>query len=110
VDARARRGRDDALRLVAAASKVIVAKGRKLTTFDLKKNPPDEATLLAAMLGPTGNLRAPAVKLVARCWSASKQWHIGICSASSGCRIGAAAIQTRRAFGRPVFLANRKLA
>jgi arsenate reductase-like glutaredoxin family protein len=30
--------------------------------FDLKKDKPDEAELLKAMLGPTGNLRAPALR------------------------------------------------
>ena len=43
-------------------SKVIVAKGKRLTTFDLKRDPPDMEMLLKAMLGPTGNLRAPTVR------------------------------------------------
>ena len=55
-------GPDDARRLAAEASKIIVAKGRKFVTFDMKKDPPDDATLLKAMLGPTGNLRAPTIK------------------------------------------------
>ncbi len=33
-----------------------------MITFDLRKSPPDDAALLAAMLGPTGNLRAPTVR------------------------------------------------
>jgi arsenate reductase-like glutaredoxin family protein len=28
----------------------------------MKSNPPDEETLLAHMLGPTGNLRAPTIR------------------------------------------------
>jgi len=31
-------------------------------TFDMKKNPPGDAELLKAILGPTGNLRAPAIR------------------------------------------------
>jgi len=41
---------------------VVVAKGVKIVSFDMKKNPPDEATLLSHMLGPTGNLRAPTLR------------------------------------------------
>ena len=54
-------GRDDALRLARAASTIIVAKGSNVVRFDMKKEPPDEATLLSHLLGPTGNLRAPTV-------------------------------------------------
>ena len=57
-----RLGAADAVRLARAASKVIVAKGKKVVTFDMKKSPPDDATLLAAILGPTGNLRAPTLR------------------------------------------------
>ena len=55
-------GTDDALLLARKASKVIVAKGKKVTTFSMTKDKPDEATLLAHMLGPTGNLRAPTIR------------------------------------------------
>ncbi len=48
--------------MAKAASKVIVAKGKKLTTFDMKKEAPTDAALLGVMLGPTGNLRAPAIR------------------------------------------------
>ena len=36
-----------------------MAKGKKVVHFDMKKDKPDNETLLAHMLGPTGNLRAP---------------------------------------------------
>ena len=55
-------GADDARRLAHEASRVVVAKGRKNVTFNMKKEPPDEQTLLKHMLGPTGNLRAPIIK------------------------------------------------
>lgn len=57
-----RLGPEDALRLARGAGRVIVSKGKKVTVFDMKTKP-DEETLLAAMLGPTGNLRAPTMKV-----------------------------------------------
>ena len=51
--------RRDAAELVKAARKVIVAKGKKVQTF-----PGGKATkeIVDALLGPTGNLRAPTVR------------------------------------------------
>ena len=60
--ARGRRGRDEALALARSADRVVAARGKKVVTFDMKADPPDEATLLAHLLGPTGNLRAPALR------------------------------------------------
>lgn len=40
----------------------MIGKGKKVVTFDMKAAPPDEATLLAHLLGPTGNLKAPTVR------------------------------------------------
>ena len=62
VDASAKLGRADALQMAKAASKLIVAKGKKVVTFSLGKYTPDDQTLAAHMLGPTGNLRAPTVR------------------------------------------------
>ncbi len=56
------KGRDEALALAKAAERVVVAKGRKVVTFDMKRDPPDDDTLAAHLLGPTGNLRAPALR------------------------------------------------
>ncbi len=56
-------GRDTALKLARAAGRVVVAKGKKVIEFDMKNDPPSEETLLEAMLGPTGNLRAPAARV-----------------------------------------------
>ena len=42
---------------------LIVTRGKKVTFFKLSsKERPDDDTLAAAMLGPTGNLRAPAIR------------------------------------------------
>ena len=49
----------DARELMKAASKLHVAKGKKLRVFDAGAKPDAEA--VAAMLGPTGNLRAPTI-------------------------------------------------
>ena len=52
----------EALALARAAEQIYVAKGKKIVHVDLKKEKPDDATLLRLMLGPTGNLRAPTVR------------------------------------------------
>ena len=57
-----RKDRAEALALAKTAGKIIVAKGKKIVTFDLKKDPPDDDTLAAHLLGPTGNLRAPTLR------------------------------------------------
>jgi hypothetical protein len=57
-----RKGRDEALELAKSAAKVVVGRGKKVVTFDMKKDPPDDDTLLAHILGPTGNLKAPTLR------------------------------------------------
>ncbi len=49
----------DAAALAAQASKVIIAKGNKVTEFNMKESTPDDVS--EHMLGPTGNLRAPTL-------------------------------------------------
>jgi len=56
-----RLGADDALKLAREADQVIAMKGKKVVTIDMKSRPADEE-LLAVMLGPTGNLRAPTIR------------------------------------------------
>jgi hypothetical protein len=58
-----RQGPKEALALARAAAKVVVSRGKKVVTFDMKKEPPDDGTLLAHLLGPSGNLRAPAMRV-----------------------------------------------
>lgn len=57
-----KKGRDEALALARAADTVVVARGKKALTFDMKA-PPDDDTLAAALLGPTGNLKAPTLRI-----------------------------------------------
>lgn len=56
-------GSDAALTLLEGVSKVIAARGKSIKTFDLRKNRPDDETLLAQLIGPTGNLRAPTARV-----------------------------------------------
>ncbi len=58
-----RYGEADALTLLDGIDTLITAKGKKVETFDLKNDKPDDATLLARMMGPTGNLRAPTMRI-----------------------------------------------
>lgn len=53
-------GREDAAALARKASTVIVAKGKKVAEYKVKGEPADE--VVDAMLGPTGNLRAPTLR------------------------------------------------
>lgn len=51
----------DAKALLKGASTLIVAKGKKVSEFKLASGASADA--VAAMLGPTGNLRAPTAKV-----------------------------------------------
>lgn len=63
VDARKERiGPDAALKLTQEVSEVIAAKGKKVVRFRLDKDKPSRDELLAVMIGPSGNLRAPTVR------------------------------------------------
>ena len=54
-------GRSDARGLAEAASRIIVAKGRRVAEFE-PRGAPDDA-VLDAMVGTTGNLRAPLLRV-----------------------------------------------
>ncbi len=54
-------GRSDARELAAAASRIVVAKGRRVQQFEPRGAPDD--TVLDAMVGATGNLRAPLLRV-----------------------------------------------
>ncbi len=54
-------GRTDARELAEAASRIIVAKGRKVVEFE-PRGAPDDA-VVDAMVGTTGNLRAPLLRV-----------------------------------------------
>lgn len=56
-------GLSDALALVEQADRLVVAKGKKLTLLDLGLEPPTDDAVAKLMLGPTGNLRAPTLRV-----------------------------------------------
>ena len=63
VDARqSRYGPAEALTLARKVNEIPVAKGKKVLHFDMRREAPDGDTLLAALLGPSGNLRAPTLR------------------------------------------------
>jgi arsenate reductase-like glutaredoxin family protein len=64
VDARKRKlALKDAVALLEGMDTLVAAKGKKVERVDLRKGRPDAATLERLMLGPTGNLRAPTLKV-----------------------------------------------
>lgn len=52
---------DEAKILLAAAAKLIVIKGKKITEFAMKGR--IRGDCVNAMLGPTGNLRSPTIRV-----------------------------------------------
>ena len=56
-------GISDAVALVENADRLVVAKGKRLTELDLNMEPPTEDVVTRLMLGPTGNLRAPTLRV-----------------------------------------------
>jgi hypothetical protein len=54
---------DAALALLDGIDTLIALRGKKVETFDLKTARPDDAELLARLMGPTGNLRAPTARV-----------------------------------------------
>jgi len=58
-----RRGRAEALTLAKSVKRVVTGRGKNVMTFDMTADPPDDDTLAQAILGPTGNLKAPTLKV-----------------------------------------------
>jgi hypothetical protein len=53
----------EALALLREVDELYACKGTRLVHFDLTKEKPDRQTLLGTLLGPTGNLRAPTLRV-----------------------------------------------
>ena len=69
MDARKQRfGPDELEELFEGATRLVAMKGKKVETFGLGGSP--EPALLKAVLGPSGNLRAPAIRK-------GKTWYVG---------------------------------
>ncbi len=53
----------DALELVNQVNDLYVTRGTKVIHINLKKERPDDETLLGLLIGPSGKLRAPTLKI-----------------------------------------------
>jgi arsenate reductase-like glutaredoxin family protein len=63
VDARKTKyGPSEALTIARKSKRVLVAKGKGIISFDMTR-PVKAPELVAAMLGPKGNLRAPSIRV-----------------------------------------------
>ena len=51
------------MEILGQVTQLRVAKGKKVVELDLKKDKPTEEEMLKLILGPTGNLRAPTLRL-----------------------------------------------
>ena len=64
VDARkVRLEQKDALAMLTDIEEIYVAKGKRVSHVDLRKDKPGNDALLSLLLGPTGNLRAPTLRV-----------------------------------------------
>jgi hypothetical protein len=64
VDAKKQRyAREDALALLAGVRTLVVANRGKVVREDLKSGRPEDDALAKLLLGPSGNLRAPTLRL-----------------------------------------------
>jgi arsenate reductase-like glutaredoxin family protein len=56
-------GKAEAIKLAKSVSEIYTCKGSKVVHIDLKKDKLNDDKLAEALLGPTGNLRAPTIKV-----------------------------------------------
>jgi arsenate reductase-like glutaredoxin family protein len=63
VSASQKLGRAEAMAMARQARRLIAAKGKKVTVLDLARDQPSDAQLAELMLGPTGNMRAPTMRV-----------------------------------------------
>ena len=65
VSANQKLGRAEALAMARQAKRLIAAKGKKVTAVELELAPdaPSDDELAKLMLGPTGNMRAPTMRV-----------------------------------------------
>lgn len=53
---------EDAIKLLGEVDELYATKGTKVVHVNLKKERPDDETLLSLVIGPSGKLRAPTLK------------------------------------------------
>lgn len=56
-------GPDQALQLARQSNELYVSKGQKIVHIDMRKDKPDDDSLISLMIGPSGNLRAPTLQV-----------------------------------------------
>lgn len=56
-------GRAEALKLASAALKIVSTKGRKVVELDVARSKPGADALADLVVGPSGNLRAPTLRI-----------------------------------------------
>ena len=54
---------NEALAMLTDVDEIYSTKGKQVTHVDLRKEQPGNEMLLSLLLGPTGNLRAPTLRL-----------------------------------------------
>jgi len=64
VDARkAPLNKSGALKLAAQVERIVSTRGKKIVELDLKNSKPDDQAVAELVVGPSGNLRAPAARV-----------------------------------------------
>jgi arsenate reductase-like glutaredoxin family protein len=53
----------EALQLANSVNEIYAAKGKNVVHINMKQDKPDSALLTKLLLGPTGNLRAPTIRV-----------------------------------------------
>ena len=56
-------GEKEALALAREVDEIYATRGARVIRIDLKAEKPDAATLRAVLIGPSGNLRAPTLRV-----------------------------------------------
>ena len=56
-------GEAEALALARTVDKIVASMRAAVVTIDLKKDKPTSEEILAVLMGPTGNLRAPTARV-----------------------------------------------
>ena len=64
VDARKEKlGKLETVKILRKTQRVVVVRGKSIKDWNLKKDPPVEKDLFAAIMGPSGSLRAPSARV-----------------------------------------------
>jgi arsenate reductase-like glutaredoxin family protein len=56
-------GPSQAMSLLEEVDEIVATRGRQVVRIDLKKEKPDAETIRRLLIGPSGNLRAPTLRI-----------------------------------------------